>query len=125
MSLAQALSTAVSGLRVSQSGLALVAANVANADTPGYVRKTMDQVATSAGGLGVSVRVAAVNRELDQYIQRQLRTETSGGAYADLRANFYQRLQQLYGDPGSPTTLESIFNDFSGALQTLATSPES
>jgi flagellar hook-associated protein 1 FlgK len=125
MSLAQALSTAVSGLRVSQSGLALVAANVANADTPGYIRKTMDQVATSAGGLGVSVRVSAVNRELDQYIQRQLRTETSGGAYADLRASFYQRLQQLYGDPGSPTTLESVFNDFSGALQTLANSPES
>jgi flagellar hook-associated protein 1 FlgK len=125
MSLAQALSTAVSGLRVSQAGLALVAANVANAETPGYVRKTMDQIATSAGGLGSSVRVAAIHRELDQYIQRQLRTETSGGAYADMRARFYQRLQQLYGDPGSPTTLESVFNNFTGALQSLATSPES
>ena len=125
MSLAQALSTAVSGLRVTQAGLALVASNVANAETYGYVRKSMEQVATSAGGTGVSVRVSAVNRELDQYIQRQLRTETSGGAYADLRANFYQRLQQLYGDPGSPTTLETIFNNFSTALQSLATSPES
>lgn len=125
MSLAQALSTAVSGLRVSQAGLALVAANVANAETPGYVRKTMDQIATSAGGFSVSVRVAAVNRELDQYIQRQLRTETSGGAYADMRARFYQRLQQLYGDPGSATTLETTYNNFTSALQSLATSPES
>lgn len=125
MSLAQALSTAVSGLRVSQAGLALVAGNVANAETPGYVRKTMDQVASSSGGFGVSVRMAAINRELDQYIQRQLRTETSGGAYADMRARFYQRLQQLYGDPGSPTTLESVFNNFIGALQSVATSPES
>jgi flagellar hook-associated protein 1 FlgK len=125
MSLAQALATAVSGLRVSQAGLALVASNVANAETPGYVRKSMDQIATSAGGLGVNVRVAAINRELDLYIQRQLRTETSGGAYADMRARFYQRLQQLYGDPGSPTTLESVFNNLTGALQSLATSPES
>jgi flagellar hook-associated protein 1 FlgK len=125
MSLAQALSTAVSGLRVSQAGLALVASNVANAETPGYIRKTMDQVATAAGGSGVSVRVSAINRELDLYIQRQLRTETSGGAYADLRASFYQRLQQLYGDPGSPTTLETVFNNFTTALQALTTSPES
>lgn len=125
MSLAQALATAVSGLRASQAGLAIVAGNVANAQTPGYVRKTMDQVATSAGNLGVSVRVAAINRELDEYIQRQLRTETSGGAYADLRARFYDRLQQVYGDPGSATTLETIFNNLTTSVQSLATSPES
>jgi flagellar hook-associated protein 1 len=125
MSLAQALSTAVSGLRVTQAGMTLVASNVANAETPGYIRKTMDQVATAAGGSGVSVRVSAINRELDLYVQRQLRTETSGGAYADLRASFYQRLQQLYGDPGSSTTLETIFNNFTTALQSLTTSPES
>jgi flagellar hook-associated protein 1 len=125
MSLAQALATAVSGLRASQTGLAIVAGNVANAQTPGYVRKTMDQVATAAGNLGVGVRVAAINRELDVYIQRQLRTEMSGGAYADLRARFYAQLQQVYGDPGSATTLETIFNNLTTAVQSLATSPES
>ena len=46
MSLTQALSSALSGLQVNQAGIALVAANVANADTPGYTRKVMDQVAT-------------------------------------------------------------------------------
>jgi flagellar hook-associated protein 1 FlgK len=125
MSLAQALATAVSGLRTSQAGLTIVAANVANAQTPGYVRKTLDQVAAAAGPVGVSVRVAAINRELDQYVQRQLRTETSGGAYADMRARFYERMQQIYGDPGSSTTLETVFNDFTAALQALTTSPES
>ena len=41
MSLRQALNTSLSGLRATQAGLSLVAANVANAETPGYVRKTM------------------------------------------------------------------------------------
>ena len=45
MGLGQALSTAVSGLRVTQSNLALVASNIANAETPGYVRKSASQVA--------------------------------------------------------------------------------
>jgi flagellar hook-associated protein 1 FlgK len=125
MSLSQALATAVSGLRVSQAGLSLVAANVANAETPGYVRKTAAQIETAAGDLGVSVRVDAINRVLDQYVQRQLRVETSGASYADLRAQFYDQLQKVYGVPGSDSALETTFNNFTTALQALSTSPES
>jgi flagellar hook-associated protein 1 FlgK len=125
MSLTQALNTSTAGLRTVQAGLALIASNVANAETPGYVRKTLVQTTTSAGGAGVSVRIAAVNRELDVYLQRQLRTEAAGGSYADLRAQFYSRLQSIYGEPGADATLEVAFNDFASALQTLGTSPES
>jgi flagellar hook-associated protein 1 FlgK len=125
MSLSQAIAASTAGLRITQAALALTAANVANAETPGYVRKTLVQATTAAGGNNVSVRIAAVNRELDQYLQRQLRTETSGGSYADLRSQFYSRLQQIYGTPGSATTLESTFNNLTTAVQALSTSPES
>jgi flagellar hook-associated protein 1 FlgK len=125
MSLSQALATAVSGLRASQAGLSIVAANVANAETPGYVRKTPVQVTTAAGSIGVGVRVAAINRELDQYVQRQMRVEASGAAYASLRAEFYDRLQNVYGVPGAVSTLENSYNEFMASLQALSTSPES
>ena len=125
MSLTQALATAVTGLRASQIGMSLVASNVANAETPGYVRKTPVQVATAAGAVGVGVRVAAINRELDLYIQRQMRLESSGASYAGLRAEFYGRLQDIYGVPGAASTLETAYNDFMGSLQALSTSPES
>jgi flagellar hook-associated protein 1 FlgK len=124
MSLSQALNTSTAGLRTTQAALALVAANVANAETPGYVRKTLVQQTTAAGSNGVSVRVGAINRELDVYLQRQLRTEAAGGSYASLRANFYSRLQQLYGEPGATATLETAFNKFTASMQTLASSPE-
>ncbi len=124
MSLGQALATSTAGLRTTQAALALTAANVANAETPGYVRKTLQQATSAAGNNGVSVRVEAINRELDVYLQRQLRVEVSGGAYADLRAQFYSRLQQVYGQPGSASSLESVFNEFTTALQALSTSPD-
>lgn len=123
MGLSQALATAISGLRATQTGMSLVASNVANAQTPGYVRKTVTQVTTAASGAGLSVNVAAVTRELDQFVQRQLQVETSGAAYADLRAQFYERLQQVYGAPGSDISLETIFNNFTGSLQALSTNP--
>ena len=78
MSISQALNTSLSGLRATQAGLSLIGSNVANAQTPGYVRKTLVVAASAAGDAGSSVRVIAVNREIDQYLQRQLRVESAG-----------------------------------------------
>jgi flagellar hook-associated protein 1 FlgK len=124
MSLTQALSAAISGLKANQAGLALVSSNVANADTPGYVRKTVSQVATAGNGTGISVNVTGVQRELDTYVQRQLRVENSGASYADTLAQSFSQLQDVYGTPGSSNTLESVYNSFTNALQTLSSSPD-
>jgi flagellar hook-associated protein 1 FlgK len=124
MSLTQALVSAISGLKVNQSSLALVSANVANAGTPGYVRKTVSQVSVAGNGTGIGVRISSIQRELDNYVQRQLRTENSGASYATTRADMFTRLQNVYGDPGTDATLESVFNKFSDSLQALSSSPD-
>ena len=123
MSLSQALNSAVAGLKVNQSSLALVSANVANAGTAGYVRKTVNQVSVAGNGTGVSVRISAIQRELDTYVQKQLRTENSGASYATTRADMYSRLQDVYGTPGSDSALETVFNNFTQSLQGLSSSP--
>ena len=125
MSLTQALATSLSGLTATQTNLSVVAGNVANAQTPGYIAQSAVQVATASGDGGAGVSIASINRLLDQFVQQQLRSESSGGAYADLRANFYQQLQQIYGQPGSNTSLDSVFNSFTSAVQALSTSPNS
>jgi flagellar hook-associated protein 1 FlgK len=124
MSLTQALSAAIAGLKVNQSALALVASNVANAGTPGYVRKTVNQVATGGNGTGIGVRVTSVQRELDTYVQKQLRVENAGASYADTLSQMYSRLQDVYGTPGSSGALETVYNNFTTALQSLSTSPD-
>jgi flagellar hook-associated protein 1 FlgK len=124
MSLIDALATSLSGLNATQASLAVVSGNVANQQTPGYVTRTAVMVALTNGD-SAAVRVDSINRLLDQFVQQQLRTETSGGAYADLRASIYQQLQQVYGQPGSDVRLDAVFNKFTTAVQTLATSPSS
>jgi flagellar hook-associated protein 1 len=125
MSLSQALNIATAGLRVTQASLAVVAGNVANAGTLGYVRKSPNQIPIALGEFGSSVRIAGINRELDLYLQRQLRIEASGASYAGMRAQLYGRLQQVYGEPGSEGALETVFGRLTEALQALTTSPES
>jgi flagellar hook-associated protein 1 len=123
MSLSSALSTAMAGLRANQAALAIVSSNVANAKTPGYVTQGVNQIEVAGGaGNGTGVRINGVNRQLDQYIQAQLRTETSGGAYADQIANILSQLQSAYGAPGEAGTLETAFSNLTGALQGLSAS---
>ena len=122
MSLSSALSTVMAGLSTNQAALSIVSSNVANAQTPGYVTRTLDQieVAGSSSDTGASVRAIGVNRQINQYLQSQLRTETSGGAYADQMSNVLAQLQSLYGTPGGSGTLETAYNNFTSALQALS-----
>ena len=115
----------MSGLRATQASLALVSSNVANAETPGYTRKTVIQVAGLTGDYGSSVLLNGVNRELDEYLQAQIRTETSGAAYADVRSTYLANLQTVYGNPDDTGTIEAAFNKLLTAVQGLSTSPDS
>lgn len=122
MGLSSALAIAMSGLSANQAALSIVSGNVANANTPGYVVQTPNQIEVSSGGSGNSVQVTGVNRQLDLYVQSQLRTETAGGAYADQTANILGQLQDVYGTPGGAGTLETSYSNFTTALQALSTS---
>ena len=121
MSLGSALAIAMSGLRANQSALSIVSSNIANAQTPGYVSEGINQVEVQTGDSGASVIVTGVNRQLDQFIQAQLRTETSGGAYADQMASVLTQLQSVYGTPGAAGSLETAYSNFTTALQSLST----
>jgi flagellar hook-associated protein 1 len=126
MGLSQALSSALSGVNTTQQSLSVIAGNVANANTPGYIEEATNQVEVSTTGQpGTSVEVTGVNRELNTLLQNQVWTETSGSSYADTSSQIYQQLQGIYGTPGSSTSFDAIYNNFTSAMQSLATSPSS
>ena len=126
MSISQALSAALAGINATQQALQVVAGNVANANTPGYVDESVNQVEiATADQSGAGVDVTGINRDLNTLLQGQLWTETSGDSYADTSAQLYQQLQQIYGTPGSSTSFDAIFDNFNSALQALSTSPSS
>ena len=123
MGLSSALATAMSGLRSTQAALSIISSNVANANTPGYVAQNPNQIEVASGGFGSTVQTTGVNRQLDLFVQNQLRTETSGGTYADQMANILNQLQTVYGTPGGSGTLETALNNFTTALQSLSNNP--
>src|SRR3569833_2293167 len=121
MGLSSALASAMSGLRANLAALSIVSSNVANAQTPGYVVQTPNQIEVTSGDFGSTAMTTGVSRELDTFVLNQLRTETGGSGYADQMANILKQLQNVYGTPGNSGTLENALNSFTTALQALST----
>ncbi len=124
MSLQSALSIALSGLRVTNTSIDLAARNIANANTPGYSSKTQNPVATLGGGVATGVTTGEIQREVDIFLQQQLRTEVAIGAQVDVRAAFLARLDAMFGKPGEANALDTILNNVGTAFQALATTPD-
>lgn len=126
MGLLSALSNAVSGLTINQSQMDIVSRNVANANTVGYNRRVLRTQETSATGITAgAVKEIGVDRILDNLLQKQLRTEASGGGYSATRADYLSRIDSMFGQPGSAIGINQIFADFSTAMQQLAADPAS
>ena len=124
MSLQSALSIALSGLRVTNASIDLAARNIANAYTPGYTAKVQNPIATLSGGVLTGVSTGEIRREVDIFLQQQLRTEVSVGAQVDVRADFLARLDAIFGRPGEANALDTILNDMDAAFQALAATPD-
>jgi len=125
MGLSQVLDISNTGLRATQSGLEVIARNIANAGTEGYTRKSLNQQSLVSGGQGFGVLTTEITREIDEFLQFQLRKETTNFAALDIRQKFLDRIDQLFGIPGEANALDTIVNNFTESLQELSTSPES
>lgn len=102
------LSVGTSGLKLSQYGLNVVAHNLANVDTEGYVRQqTVLETATSRNlgynaisplQIGLGVDAAEVRQVRDFFLDKTYRTEVGRQGYYDSQANAVQELEDLFGE---------------------------
>lgn len=124
MSLSTALSVANSGLKVNSRELDVTAANIANADTVGYTKKTISRQESVYQGQITSVVGTGIQRVINEIAQQQYWTETSATTYSSTLTNYLNQIDQLFGQPGSANALDTLVNNFSKSLQALAASPD-
>jgi flagellar hook-associated protein 1 FlgK len=125
MSLSIALQTAVSGLQAAQAQIRAVSDNIANVNTPGYVRKTATTEQRVVAGAGAGVDVTGVQRVTDQYLQLASLTASSDSSRFDVTAQFLDNAQSLFGDPSGKGFFFNLPDDISSAFATAANDPSS
>lgn len=127
MSLFGAIQQGSSGLQAAQFGLQVVGNNVANSNTPGYIRQRLDltpTIATREGNLtfGHGVRATGVTQVVDKALLERMFTANSAVAGGEMLNKAYSQLENLIGNiEGSP--ISEQLTSFNNALHDLSTQP--
>lgn len=126
MSLNHIMSSATTGLLTAQTQLRVVSDNIANVNTPGFVRKVATQTPLVSAGLGVGVDIARISLAADRYLERAALVAQGSAAQAGVTADSLDRAQALFGDPSSDNSffakLDSLYAAFSSASENAASS---
>ena len=125
MSLTATLRTATSGLNAAQAALRATSDNIANVNTPGYVRKAVNQQPLVVNGVGQGVKIDGVQRITDQYLQSASLTAASDKERWSAIAQYLDNAQSLFGDPSADGFFFNRLDKIFGAFATAADDPSS
>lgn len=120
----QALRTAHSGLLANQQALDAVARNVSNASTPGYSRRIVNLEQRTLAGFGAGVQFGSLTRNLDQGLLASARLESGRQQASAAVSDILARVQDVFGQPESDTSLAHRLTAFQGAAESLAVAPQ-
>ena len=122
MSLSSSLSLASAGLDVSSRRAETVARNVANADRPGYARRSVEMAGPGVGMPGSGV---AISREVDPRLVQLRREAEADQSGASVERDFQVRLEQVIGEPEDLDGLQAQFARLDSAFISAASDPTS
>jgi flagellar hook-associated protein 1 FlgK len=115
-----------SGITSFRIALTAVSDNVANAETPGFARRTVDLKEAAGGGLGAAmifsgVKVASVGRAWDEYQAADARLAASYSGRAQVREQWLGAVETALGDPARDVGV--LLGNFFNAGVALASQP--
>jgi flagellar hook-associated protein 1 FlgK len=125
MSLNIALQSATSGLQAAQAALTAVSDNIANVNTPGYVRKQVIQQQLVVNGSGAGVEIAGVQRVTNQYLASASMTAGADTAQYGIVSQFLDNAQSLFGDPSGTDYFFGMPDQIAASFATAANDPSS
>lgn len=127
MSLFSSIQQSANALQVNELGLHVVGNNIANANTPGYIRQELIQtpgVSTRRGDLilGSGVRAVGVVQNLDEFVLERLRQTESELAASDVKSGIYDQIEAILGEL-TDNDLSSQISEFSDSINDVLNQP--
>lgn len=122
MSVASALSAALTGLTASARRAETVSSNIANAGTDGYVRR---EVSLQARVIMAGVDVVGTRRNIDLILLSDRRLAGSEAGANDLLSAQLRRIEEAVGTPDSPASIGGSIAALERSLLSAAADPAS
>ncbi len=128
MGLISSLLTASRSLEIYTAGIEVAGSNVANANTPGYVREELLISASApyeSGGLllGTGASADGVRQQINNYLETQIHQANADTTSAAARQDGYNDLQLILSEL-SGQDLSTKLNEFTASVNELINQPE-
>ena len=119
--------TGVSGLNAAQTGISVTGNNMANMKTENYSRQTVELVTkkpqyTYNGAIGKGVDVAAIRREYDDLLAKNVRNSNSNYLYYNSMSSTLKSAMLYFNELESGSGLGDALKDYFNAWQDLSNS---
>lgn len=129
MSLFSAVQGSANALRVNQLGLQVVGNNIANVNTPGYIRQELVQAPAygyKSGDLilGQGVQAIGVQQKLDEFVLDRLRQTQSQLSFQEQLEGTNKKIESLLNEL-TDTDFSSNLSRFANSFQDIANQPGS
>ncbi|HZZ71529.1 MAG TPA: flagellar hook-associated protein FlgK, partial [Pirellulales bacterium] len=129
MSLFGSIQIAGNSLQATQLGLQVTGQNIANANTPGYLREQLSQIPAAGQQwgnftIGLGVQVQGVVQQVDELLEGRLRNANSDAQNSSTQADTYQKLEGVTGDL-TDTGLGASLNNFFSSISDVLNQPSS
>jgi flagellar hook-associated protein 1 FlgK len=131
------IETALRALMAQRKAMETAGHNIANANTPGFTRQRVELAASQdpytvpsllrpelPGQLGTGVDILGIERVRDQFLDLQVRNNSSKLGYWEVRRDSLQKVEVIFNEPGD-TGLSNVLTAFWNAWQELSKTPES
>lgn len=123
MTLGNALNNAYSGLVVSSRRAEVTSHNVANATTPGFVKRQAEVSSVVVGTAGAGARLTSVELLESPTLTAERRLADAEAAGKELEAENAANLARLIGEPEDPGAMTERYSAFESSLRMLADEP--
>jgi len=126
MSIASALTIALSGIQTASTRLEQTASNISNASNEGYSTKSVQTTSASLGTVGGGTRIVGFIRAENNSLYKTLAKATSNYGLRNSQNGYQQQIQNLFGTGVSdnPAITESL-SKFINSWKVFAATPES
>ncbi len=126
MSISSIINTANSALSVAQSRIALTSANIANAETDGYTKKSAYVASATVGGQVTGVTIVGSGSDVDEKLHQSVVKAISQSSYDATLSSYYETLLTALGSTSDgsdlSTTLTALKTSISDAIDDPSTS---
>ena len=128
MGLNAALATASRSFEIFSAGIQVAGQNIANSETPGYIREELRVVSNEpyrSGSLifGTGAFASGIVQQIDLFLEARIQGANSEFSASDAKEKIYKQLEAALGELGQ-NDLSTELNNFLSAINDAANQPE-